>query len=73
MKALLLILTVFVVSTTANSAPSPENNKAAIEALAKCSVLLQEEEVRWKTIHTNPVTDIVIVTKDGSGLYGHVL
>lgn len=72
MKALLIVLIVFATNTLVNSAPSSANNKSAVEALEQCVTLLQEEELRWKTIHTNPVTDVITVTKDGDNLQVNV-
>ena len=72
MRILYVALLLFAISTTVNSAPSSENNKAAIEALEQCIILLQDEEIRWQTIHTNPVTDVVTVAKDGDNLIVNV-
>lgn len=65
---LLSLLLMLLFPTITNSKPSKENNKAAIEALEQCNQLLKEEGVRWQTLHTNPVTDQWVITKNGNNL-----
>lgn len=51
-------------STTAFPSSLSENHKKAIEQLAECKTLLEQEKQRWEVIHNNPVTDKWSVSKD---------
>ena len=64
----LIVLTVFWQITISNAAPSAENYKSAIAALQQADILLKQEDQRWQTIQSNPVTDVWTVKRDGDNI-----